>query len=208
MLQPYVELDITSLSILPADWLAQVNRTIAEFGVPTNLTGASDLSRELEASYNKSVIVVMGDACQRELPWLRKLYDNELRDFVTQTFGRPYFAARDLRSSVNINCLRGRGASYEAHVDSNPLTGVLFVTDADERTGGILVFEQADGRRASVHPRAGHFIAFDARDIPHYVTPLQTDMDRISIPMNYYDHPERQYRPDGLDSYLYGSSTE
>ena len=207
MLQPYVELDVNALGVLPVNWPEQVLNTIGKFGVHTNLTGASGLSREKEATYLKHVIVVTGDACQTELPWLRKLYDNELREFISKVFGKSYFTARDLRSSININCLRGQGASYESHVDSNPITGVLFVTDANENTGGVLVFEPTDGPRTSVCPRAGIFIAFDAREIPHHVTPLQKDMDRISIPMNYYDHPELQQRPDGLDDYLYGSPT-
>ena len=65
---------------------------------------------------------------------------------------------------------------FECHIDSNPLTGLLFCTD--HLTGGELVFahdaEAADiaavERDCSViRPHAGHLIFFDARRHPHYV---------------------------------------
>ena len=124
-------------------------------------------------------------------------------EFVSKTLERPYFIAKDLRSSININCLRGIGARYEAHVDTNPLTGVLFACAASASTGGELVFDNGDGRVARVEPRPGVFIAFDARMISHYVSPLLVNMDRVSLPMNYYDDPQVQHRPEGLDNYLY-----
>ena len=68
---------------------------------------------------------------------------------------------------------------FECHVDSNPLTGLLFCTD--HSAGGELVIAHdptaADvtsvERDCSViRPHAGHLIFFDARHHPHYARPL------------------------------------
>lgn len=53
-----------------------------------------------------------------------------------------------------------------------------------------------------IDPSPGVFITFDARSIPHAVTPLRGATTRISAPMNYYE-VDAQHRPDGLDAYLY-----
>lgn len=201
--KPYIEWDLNGTGLLPADWEVQIVRTIDKCGDQVTLTGASDLSREAEKNYLINVIVVTGDACAAELPWLRRLYEGELLEFVSRTLSKRYSHANDLRSSININCLRGIGARYEAHVDTNPLTGLLFACSANNVTGGELVFDNADGKICRVQPRPGVFIAFDARTTQHYVSPLRVAMDRVSLPMNYYDHPDMQFRPDGLDDYLY-----
>lgn len=100
-------------------------------------------------------------------------------------------------SGVNVNVLDGSNSRYELHLDSNPLTGVLFFTSHDEKSGGQLVFER-DGRRATVNPRAGWFLLFDAREIPHSVTPVNGRRARISAPMNYYFEDDEIERPEAL----------
>lgn len=202
---PYASWDLNQTGMLPSDWTEQVKRAIEAHSQSTVLTGGSDLSREADPNYAIPVMVVLGDACQSSLPWLRSLYDNELRSFASKAYGAQLFAANDLRSSININCLRGVNARYEAHVDTNPCTGLLFACDASAETGGALVFRGPNEGvpDAVVWPRKGLFLAFDARQIPHYVSSLVIPMDRVSIPMNYYDDPIRQDRPDSLDDYLY-----
>lgn len=200
---PYIEWDLTATGLLPADWEAQVHSTIHTDAIHTVLSGTSEQSREMDGNYELPILVVSGEACNVRMPWLRGLYEKELREFASQGYGHPLFVARDVRSSINVNCLRGVGARYEAHVDTNTVTGVLFVSNVTELTGGELVFAHPDKPNATVLPKAGVFIAFDARTIPHFVAPLKTAMDRISIPMNYYDHPDVQYRPAGLDERLY-----
>ena len=102
---------------------------------------------------------------------------------------------------------------FECHVDSNPLTGLLFCTD--HQSGGELVIAndtEAEGlagvdRDCSViRPRAGHLIFFDARQYPHYARALTADSEtRIVAVMNFYTEscPEST-RPRELNRHLYG----
>jgi hypothetical protein len=205
---PYAEWDLSATNLLPSDWLAQISQTIATHGIRTVLSGASEQSREASSDYEIPVLVVTGDACSSALPWLYSLYENELLLFASKAYGKQLFAANDIRSSININCLRGVGSRYESHVDTNPVTGLLFACDATPETGGSLVFQRAGFPEAVVWPRKGVFIAFDAREIPHFVSALRVSMDRISVPMNYYDDSIAQHRPTGLDDRLYTPSKE
>jgi hypothetical protein len=105
---------------------------------------------------------------------------------------------------VNINQLAGRGAQYEWHVDSNPITGVLYATDSDNGLGGSLVFrDDQNGQKSVFRPKAGTFICFDAREISHRVAPLRREGERVSLPMNYYHSATDQPRPPDLDSQIY-----
>jgi hypothetical protein len=201
--KPYAEWDLVGTDLLPADWEQSVRRAIDAFGAWTYLSGDSVVSREDKLDRELPVLVVTGEVIRQQLPWLRQLYVGHLCSFAANWFGQRLFIAKDERSSININCLRGVGARYEAHVDSNTVTGVLFVTTHLNDAGGSLVFRGANDVVASLSPSRGVFAAFDAREITHYVEPLLVNVDRISIPMNYYDDPVNQERPPGLDEYLY-----
>ena len=104
---------------------------------------------------------------------------------------------------------------FECHVDSNPLTGLLFGTDHPAGAGGELVFAHdpaaadvdAVERDCSViRPHAGHLIFFDGRHHPHYARPLISESDmRIVAVMNFYTEscPEST-RPPELNRHLFG----
>lgn len=203
---PFGEWDLATFSALPADWESEVIDVAHRLGVWTTLSGDSLVSREAQKGVSLPVLVVTGDTIGQELPWLRELYVGPLRELASSWYGRRLYVAQDLRSSVNINCLRGLGARYERHVDSNTVTGVLFVSRCNHSTGGALVFQGTGGLECELYPQPGVFIAFDAREIPHHVTPLRTPCERISVPMNYYESPVDQPRPAGLDEYLYGAN--
>jgi len=104
---------------------------------------------------------------------------------------------------------------FECHVDSNPLTGLLFCTD--HPVGGELVFAHSTGAAgtagvdqdcSAIRPHAGHLIFFDARRHPHYSRPLTTASGmRIVAVMNFYtkSFPEST-RPPELNQHLYGDA--
>lgn len=198
----YQDFDLMTLNLLPQGWLEQIISVAEQHAQYTQLDGRSSTSREPEGIEPVEVFVVMGNIIQAALPWLYKLYQNELRDLASQAAGQLVYPSIDLPSAININVLRGKGSRYEWHVDSNPLTGILYVTTHDVDQGGELVF-RCPTEQMIVHPREGIFIAFDARELPHTVMPLKTNSIRISVPMNYYDSPESQIRPSDLDEYLY-----
>lgn len=196
--------DLLQLGLLPSDWEQQVKHVVERSGVCTRLDHLSATSREPANSPPLEVCVVTGEPILQNIKWLHDLYAEELATFASEFAGREVVTAIDLQSSVNINLLRGLDARYERHVDSNPVTGILFVTTLLPTDGGELVFE-GQSRNTVILPRAGVFIAFDARNITHYVAALKAPVDRISIPMNYYFAGEEQPRPDGMNEYLYKS---
>ena len=59
---------------------------------------------------------------------------------AVRTVAEPVRPAADERYGVILNVQRGTKMRFECHVDSNPLTGLLFLTDHAEGAGGELVF--------------------------------------------------------------------
>ena len=147
------------------------------------------------------------------LPWLYDSYRTKFLELARTACPGNVAAARDERYGIVLNVQRGTGMRFECHIDSNPLTGVLFCTNHAE--GGELVFahdpDAADiaavERDCSViRPHAGHLIFFDARKHPHYARPLAAEADmRVTAVMNFYteSHPEST-RPRELNEHLYG----
>jgi 2-oxoglutarate-Fe(II)-dependent oxygenase superfamily protein len=147
------------------------------------------------------------------LPWLVKAYRNELLELATEVSDEPVSAAQDDRYGVVLNIQRGTGMRFECHVDSNPLTGLLFCTD--HQSGGELVVSndteaegvaEIDRNCTVIPPHAGHLIFFDARRYPHYARALTADSEtRIVAVMNFYTEscPEST-RPRELNRHLYG----
>jgi 2OG-Fe(II) oxygenase superfamily len=112
-----------------------------------------------------------------------------------------------------LNVQQGTGMRFECHVDSNPLTGLLFCTD--HPAGGEFVVAH-DAKAADlaaverdcsvIRPHAGHLIYFDGRDFPHYARRLTAASGtRIVAVMNFYTEscPEAT-RPPELNRHLYG----
>ena len=150
---------------------------------------------------------------RQRLPWLYRSYRGEFLKFARAACAERVVAARDDRYGVVLNVQRGTTMRFECHIDSNPLTGLLFCTD--HPAGGELAV--ANGANAAdvaaverdcsvIRPYAGHLIFFDARQHPHYARPLRQAADtRIVAVMNFYTEscPEST-RPPELNRHLYG----
>jgi hypothetical protein len=158
---------------------------------------------------------VHADQVSQRLPWLHQLYRGDFLELAGEACEEKVSAAGDDRYGVVLNVQRGTKMRFECHIDSNPLTGLLFCTD--HVNGGELVFAHdaaagsiADVERdcSVVRPSAGHLIFFDARRYPHYVRPLRHASDmRVVAVMNYYTEscPEST-RPSELNRHLYGDN--
>jgi hypothetical protein len=152
---------------------------------------------------------------RRNLPWLYRLYREDFLALAQEACAEPVVAAHDSRYGIVLNVQRGTEMRFECHVDSNPLTGLLFCTDHLAGAGGELVFARdataadidAVERDSSViRPHAGHLIFFDGREHPHYARPLLSRSDvRIVAVMNFYTEsfPEST-RPQELNHHLFG----
>jgi hypothetical protein len=173
------------------------------------------LSREAGDVAGVSRGRVHADQVQRSLPWLREFYRGDFLQLAQEVCTERVAAAADDRYGVVLNVQRGDTMRFECHVDSNPLTGLLFCTDQPAGTGGELVFGHdpaaaevgAVERDCSViRPHAGHLIFFEGSKYPHYARPLQSGSGvRVVAVMNFYteSRPEST-RPAELNRHLYG----
>src|SRR5438445_185966 len=72
---------------------------------------------------------VHADQVRRRLPWLYNAYRHEFLELAREAFPEAVYAARDDRYGIVLNVQRGTEMRFECHIDSNPLTGLLFCTD-------------------------------------------------------------------------------
>jgi len=198
--------------ILPFGWQTQV-MAVAEDAEFREFPRTPILSREATGVLRISRGRVHANQVRDRLPWLYEDYRGIFRKLASQVAPEPVSVARDERYGVVLNVQRGTEMRFECHVDSNPLTGVLFLTD--HSAGGELVFahdvaatDVATVERdcSVIQPRAGHLVFFNARQAPHYARPL-TDKSsvRVVAVMNFYTEscPEST-RPPELNRHLYG----
>lgn len=198
--------------LLPAGWQHEVLAVAGEADVrefpptPVLTREGADVESILRGR-------VHADQVRARLPWLYELYRGRFRDLAERALHEPVMTARDDRYSVVLNVQRGEEMRFENHVDSNPVSGVLFFTDHAD--GGELVFarDQTASDVASVErdclivePHAGHLVFFDGRHRPHYARPLKRRSEtRVVAAMNFYleSFPEST-RPPQLNRHLFG----
>jgi len=206
--------DLTSR--LPRGWQDQILAAAAHADV-RDFPRTPVLTREAERVTSIRRGRVHADQVKLYLPWLYRLYRGHFLELAARTANEPVSPARDDRYGLVLNVQHGTSMRFECHVDSNPLTGLLFCTDHPEGAGGELVFGHdpeasevtAVERDCTViRPRAGQLIIFDGRRHPHYARPLRCGSDlRVVAVMNFYTAscPE-ETRPPELNRHLYGTS--
>jgi hypothetical protein len=156
---------------------------------------------------------VHADQVRERLPWLYKAYRNEILELAGEVSAEHISAAQDDRYGIVLNVQRGTKMRFECHVDSNPLTGLLFCTD--HAAGGELVVAhdvaaagvaEIDRNCSVIRPHAGQLIFFDARQYPHYARLLTRESEtRVVAVMNFYTEScLESSRPRELNRHLYG----
>jgi 2-oxoglutarate-Fe(II)-dependent oxygenase superfamily protein len=197
---------------LPAAWLKDVSEAAGDADF-REFPRTPVLSREAADVRRIRRGRVHANQVRKSLPWLYESYRSVFLELAREAWAEPVMAAGDERYGVVLNVQRGTAERFECHIDSNPLTGLLFCTN--HPAGGELVFAHnpdaasigAVERDCSViRPQAGHLIFFDARRHPHYARPLITESDvRVVAVMNFYTEscPEST-RPRELNRHLYG----
>ena len=206
----WITFDVTDL--LPENWQRDV-LTVAAGADFREYLRTPILTREAKDVASISRGRVHADQVLRNLPWLVDLYHGTFRDLAEGVWAESVMTAADDRYGVVLNVQRGPSMRFECHVDSNPLSGVLFCSD--HRVGGELVvahdpaaadLESIDRDCSVIRPHAGHLLFFDGRDHPHYARTLLSETDvRILAAMNFYTEsfPEST-RPRELNHHLYG----
>ena len=197
---------------LPAAWLKDVSEAAGDADF-REFPRTPVLSREAADVLRIRRGRVHADQVRKSLAWLHESYRSAFLELARETRAERVVAARDERYGVVLNVQRGTTERFECHIDSNPLTGLLFCTS--HAAGGELVFAHnpdaagiaaVDRDCSVIRPQAGHLIFFDARNHPHYARPLITASDvRVVAVMNFYTEscPE-DTRPKELNRHLYG----
>ena len=197
--------------LCPTGWQDAIATCCMYFGAERRLDGSSSTSREpqLNGLWTPPIFrLVNGHDVAQQLPWLVDLYQKEILNLARIHYGHVS-CSTDPRAGVNIN-MQGSGYRYEWHVDSNPLTAVLFATSHDEVDGGTLVFRPDTGDRVTsrtadhelrIQPVSGKLVFFRAQRYAHQVEEFSSKY-RISVPMNFFSSEAPQERGD-VDEYLY-----
>jgi hypothetical protein len=200
-------------SLLPADWSADIKDVAAEADF-RDYPRTPFLSREADDVTHVIRGRVHAGKVQAALPWLYELYRSEFVELAARAWKEPVKAASDDRYGVVLNVQRGKTMRFECHVDSNPLTGLLFFTDHPMGGGELAVgndpavvgVEALDRDCTLIPPRAGHLILFDGKTYAHYARELSSEQDeRIVAVMNFYTTScKESTRPEGLNRHLFG----
>jgi len=203
---------------LPRGWSEELGSVADKFARHRILRPRSVTSREHSVDLKLPTRTVDGLTLKREVPWLDEFYQGYFRSLGQRVVDELLVTARDTRIGINLNLQEGSETRYECHVDTNPLEGLLYVTDHPQGSGGELLVSQRAGARsvadvetcpAIIRPQRGMLVFFDARQYAHYVRPLVSGADaparRIVVAMNYYTQscPESR-RPPDLTPHLFG----
>jgi len=202
--------DVTNL--LPPYWQQDI-QVIADEAEIRDFPRTPVLSREAEDVTHILRGRVHADKVQHSLPWLYKLYRSDFLELAVEAYNEPIDAALDDRYGIVLNVQRGKTMRFECHVDSNPVTGLLFCTDHPAGGGELVVShdEAAVGVKAIerdgsvIRPQVGHLIFFDGKTHPHYARVLSSESDvRVVAVMNFYTEscPEST-RPLELNRHLF-----
>jgi hypothetical protein len=205
--------DVTSL--LPEDWQKDIGAVAAEADV-RDYPRTPVLSRE---AANVTYITrgrVRADKVQQRLPWLYKLYRSDFLELATQARAEPIEPALDDRYGVVLNVQQqGKTMRFECHVDSNPVSGLLFFSDHPAGGGELVVghdpaavgVEAVERDCSVIRPQTGQLIFFDGKTYPHYSRALLSGSDvRVVAVMNFYtDACPESTRPPELNSHLFGA---
>ena len=203
--------DVTSK--VPAGWQEDIT-TVALEADFREFPRTPFLSREAEHVTHIARGRVRADKVQQKLPWLYKLYRSDFLELATEAREEPIKPAFDDRYGVVLNVQRGTAMRFECHVDSNPVTGIMFFTDHPAGGGELVVahdpgavgIEAVERDCSVIRPQAGQLIFFDGKTYPHYARALLSESDmRVVAVMNFYTEscPETT-RPPGLNQHLFG----
>ncbi|MQY22301.1 2OG-Fe(II) oxygenase [Nocardia macrotermitis] len=189
------------LDLLPQDWSTHVDRVCEQWSRRSELHGGTSTSLEPLGTVIDYRLLT-GDDIAEHLPWLFELHRTSFHRIAEEISGMSLDPDNAVTSAVNVNILDPGGDGYEWHLDSNPVTALLFLSTHTEEDGGRLELRPTDREPLSVTPCAGTLAVFDARRCPHRVSPPTQGL-RISAPMNYFITGQPRHRPDDLDAALY-----
>ncbi|SRR6266851_3687110 len=197
----------------PEKWQADISAVVAEADF-RKFPRTPVLSREAPSVTHIERGRVHADTVQQTLPWLYKLYRSDFLELVARARAETVGPALDDRYGIVLNVQRGSRMRFECHVDSNPVTGLLFFTDHPAGGGEFVVghdteaigVETLERNCTVISAQAGHLIVFDGKTYPHYARALRSEQDvRVVAVMNFYTGScLESTRPRELNRHLFG----
>ncbi len=139
------------------------------------------LTREASAVRSISRGRVHAGQVRLQLPWLYELYHGHFLDLINGASDESVMTAADDRYGVVLNVQRGPSMRFECHVDSNPLSGLLFCTDHRQAANWCVAHDPDCGRPGVHRARLlGHPAARRAPDLLRRTRPpaLRPPADR------------------------------
>lgn len=208
-----VDIDQQLIRAQGADWAEEITRFARSSLKKTPIVPRSTTSREADRNSVIQAAVVDGVQIKAGLPWLYRLYRTEFLALASRATDQKLVCAVNDLYGINLNVQLGSDMRYECHVDSNPVQGMLYITNHDSNTGGELIVANNEQARdvasveadyARIQPKKGLLVFFDARKHSHFVTALRDDSGmRVAAAMNFYSAacPESR-RPADLSRHL------
>jgi hypothetical protein len=200
-------------NFLPEGWRTSVCKFALANTRDVTLVSSSVTSREKQKNTKILAKFISGDLIAKELPWLDFAYTNHFLQIIRSRLDLSALPAYDKLHGLSINVQIGTSMRYECHVESNPITGLLYATDHPKGSGGELVIsnrtcavgvDEIDFNCTIVYPKSGNLYIFSGLNNPHYVRNLLNKADRrIVIVMNYFNaQVSEKDRPLDLDKHL------
>lgn len=200
-----VRINLLELGVLSVQDLSQIMETAQQFCKMVTLDSLTPDSTLENPAQSLTYSIASGELISNELPQVFELYTDILPKLVKSYIGLSIVPSKYTRTAITLNLL-GKGERYELHVDSNSVTGLLYVNSLTQEEGGTLRLHYPDREPLDIQPVAGDFLLYDARWVPHEVLPVRSSAGRLSLPMNYFLETDIELRPDRLDDYLFGDS--
>lgn len=181
---------------IPKDVLDEVHQSS---GVRVQKSGRGPGSLEPEESAGLDYYVTTGDKLRESKLW--SWAAGPLTMQIVDIMHQPFQLDQQPAVAININRLLP-GGRYEKHLDSNPLTCLVFIDEADDGQTGL----EVAGDTILVSRRPGKAVLFTGFNIPHWVE--RTTTERVTIPVAFepvgrpidgYEPPDRA----AVDTYLY-----
>lgn len=151
-------------------------------------------------------IVADADVLALHFPEIMGFYLGAIGAAIAVT-GRQVILSPFGKSAVTLKLYRGAGSQHGWHLETNNVTGLLYLTDHPEELGeGAMEWVRPGEAREAVRrywPRAGDMAFMQGMDVWHRVAPLKVGLrERMVVVMNYYVEGEVS-RPAGLDALHY-----
>ena len=199
---------------LPSSWKTDIIKHATSLEKKVLVKPKSVTSRELDTDLEIDTLVVDGGMILSKIPWLYDLYRGLFFEYAKQYSKEEVYITRNPKYAINLNIQRGSDMRYECHVDSNPIQGLLYITDHPKGEGGELIvsndsnakgIKEIESNCTTIYPVSGQLLFFDGRENPHFVKPLNRDEDvRIVAAMNFYtESTPEDTRPRDLDNHLF-----